>query len=252
MCDPEITEVGRRQSEHLAEFLAADPPDHLYCSGFLRSLQTTAIITRRLQLRPYVHSLLYEAKGCFSGYREGELRSEPGLGSTHIVDMFGDWEIDPEISHAGWHHGREVESESETAARAAVVAAWMSSLATSGRITIDEAVTGPDKVKLQADIDGAVAKSADRIVRRALVIHADFKMQLLSKLLGNCSDDALAATSCSGHTSQSAAAGYGRIAPWLQQVPLNTSVTTLEFSGGRWRLIEYNSVRHLPESLRTL
>ena len=68
-------------------------------------------------------------------------------------------------------------------------------------------------------------KTSDALA--ALVIHADFKYHLLSAMLG------------------------GDNWPGVDEPIWNTSVSLLEYGSKRWRLMEWNSVEHLPIDLRT-
>lgn len=61
----------------------------------------------------------------------------------------------------------------------------------------------------------------------ALIIHADFKRVLLTEMLGG-------------------GAWSGSDSPiW------NTAITHVRFSAGRWQLMEWNAVDHLPDDMRT-
>ena len=213
VCDPPLTELGERQAELLADHLASRRVDFLYCSGFLRSLQTAAPLALRIGLRPYVHSLLFEFKGCYSGHLEGQLRPESGLGRGQINERFGPWEIDPDISEHGWHHNRSIETDLELGERAAAVAQWM--VGRTERVAAADAAVGVD----------------DQVLVHAAVIHADFKVRLLLELF---------AEEAHHH------------AAFLDREPLNTSITTLRYDRGGWHLISYNQVPHLPEGLRSV
>ncbi len=154
VCDPGLTPLGAQQAERLSVHLAKQPITHLYCSGFLRSIETAAPLANRLNLPVFVHSKLHEVKGCYSGYEPGKLVAEPGMGRSAILAKYAHWTVDEAINDHGWNHGRKVESEDEADVRAAEVAKWMHQL--------------------------ALNKPNHRLV--ALVIHADFKVKLLNEL----------------------------------------------------------------------
>ena len=213
VCDPPLTELGERQAELLADHLMTRRIDFLYCSGFLRSLQTAAPLAARTGLRPYVHSLLFESKGCYSGHLEGQLQPESGLGRGQIADQFGPWEIDPDISEHGWHHNRSIETDEELGERAAAVARWM--VGRTEQVAAADAAAGID----------------DEVLVHAAVIHADFKVRLLLELF---------AEQAHHH------------AAFLEADPLNTSITVLRYDGGGWHLLSYNDVSHLSEGLRSV
>ena len=156
VCDPGLTDIGKQQAELLAKFLSSQPIGLIYCSGFLRAIETTVPLTIATGLPAYVHGQLYEVKGCFSGYIESQLVSEPGLGRSAIQERYSHWEIDPTIDDRGWNYNRSVETEEEADARADSVASWL---------------------KDHAGKEQAIADSLT-----VLVIHADFKVKLLRSL----------------------------------------------------------------------
>ncbi|MBU6174768.1 MAG: histidine phosphatase family protein, partial [Planctomycetes bacterium] len=70
--DPGITPLGVEQSERLAASIDRYRPTRLYCSPFLRSLQTLSPVAKKLQLQPRVRQDLYEQGGCHRGYVDGQ------------------------------------------------------------------------------------------------------------------------------------------------------------------------------------
>lgn len=156
VCDPGLTDKGKLQAEHLAKFLSSQPIGQIYCSGFLRSIETAVPITKATGLPAYVHGQLHEVKGCYSGYIEKQLVSEPGLGRSAILERYAHWEIDPTIDDRGWNFNRSVESEEEADTRADGVASWL---------------------KEHAAKEQGIAHRLT-----VLVIHADFKVKLLRSL----------------------------------------------------------------------
>jgi 2,3-bisphosphoglycerate-dependent phosphoglycerate mutase len=154
VCDPGLTCLGYRQAAATANVLAIHSIANLFCSPFLRSLETTRLIAEATGLRPEIRSDLFEQGGCYSGYLPGEEKGEPGMGRTQLATRYEGWQIDPHITESGWW-GRPYESEEEARRRAHSVGNWL-----------EQKVARPD------------AKQS------ALVIHADFKRLLLLQLLG--------------------------------------------------------------------
>lgn len=154
VCDPGLTPLGYRQAAATANALAAHTIDHLFCSPFLRSLETTRLIAQATGLRPQIRSDLFEQGGCYSGYLPGEEKGEPGMGRNEIASRYEGWHIDSQITDSGWW-GRAYESEDEARQRARSVQNW-----------------------LQRQVDRPGSEQS------VLVIHADFKRLLLLQLLG--------------------------------------------------------------------
>ena len=155
--DPGLTERGYKQATETARVLANRNVQSLYCSPFLRSLETARQIASQCSLRPIVRSDLFEQGGCYSGYRAGEERGEPGLGHAALASLYPGWDLDPRIPDSGWW-GREYETLDQAQLRAAAVRQWLEQEICSR--------TNP--------IDG------DHV----FVIHADFKRLLIYELIG--------------------------------------------------------------------
>ena len=162
VCDPALTKIGVQQAQLLADRLANLPIRHLYCSGFLRSLETMVPLAKSLRLKPFIHARLYEVGGCYSGYQTGRLRGESGLGRSALKKSYRDWQLDEAIHELGWHHQRQPETDQEAMLRAVEVADWLRNLPADPSCQADAAVE---------DL-------------RAMIIHADFKVMLLEALLG--------------------------------------------------------------------
>jgi 2,3-bisphosphoglycerate-dependent phosphoglycerate mutase len=152
--DPGITELGHRQAAATAHALRTYEIRNLYCSPFLRSLETTRPIAQQLQKTPLIRSDLFEQGGCYSGYIDGQERGEPGMGRGELAEKFPGWFIDERISDQGWW-GREYESHSQACLRTKEVAQWLNRHVVTDCASLD-----------------------------AFVIHADFKRLLLLELLG--------------------------------------------------------------------
>ncbi len=120
--DPDITELGKRQAQLLADHLAhADAPEshhepapgngsggyhltHLYCSPMLRALQTSLPITQALGMQPEVWIDIHEHGGIFQGNpRNGEpLTIHPGLSRAAIQAAYAGYLLPDLITDKGW------------------------------------------------------------------------------------------------------------------------------------------------------
>jgi 2,3-bisphosphoglycerate-dependent phosphoglycerate mutase len=154
VCDPGLTTLGYRQAQATAQALMSYSIGNLFCSPFLRSLETTRLIAEKTGLQPKIRSDLFEQGGCYSGYLPGREQGEPGMGRTELAALYKGWQIDPQIKDSGWW-GRPYETEAQARQRAAAVQRWLEQL-----------------------LEDPQAKQS------ALVIHADFKRLLLLQLLG--------------------------------------------------------------------
>lgn len=152
--DPGLTEIGEQQAAALAAWFTSHAIDYLYCSPFLRALETVRPLAELRQLPVRVRANLFELGGCYSGHEAGTERGEPGMGQNQLRSGYPTWEIDATIGEAGWW-GREYETWDQGRARAASVAQWLTSeLATASGTHL-------------------------------LVIHADFKRLLLEALFSD-------------------------------------------------------------------
>ncbi len=150
--DPGLTEIGQGQAAATAAWLDSQTVDCLYCSPFLRSLETTRPLADRKQLGVQVRADLFELGGCYSGHEPGKQRGELGRGRTTLGAEYPGWQIDDRIADAGWW-GRAYETWEQGVQRAEQVAKWLSS----------------EIVPLGGT--------------HVLVIHADFKRLLIEALL---------------------------------------------------------------------
>jgi 2,3-bisphosphoglycerate-dependent phosphoglycerate mutase len=150
--DPGLTDVGAQQAAALAAWFSSQPVDYLYCSPFLRALETVRPLAETKRMPVRVRADLFEVGGCYSGHEAGQERGEPGLGQSQLCASYPTWEIDKSIGEAGWW-GREYETWEQGRARAAAVASWLANELTS--------------------TPGI----------HVLVIHADFKRLLLEAML---------------------------------------------------------------------
>lgn len=91
--EPSLTPLGRRQAARAAAFLRHVGIDHIVCSPMLRSLQTAAIVSRELRLRPHVMTLVAE---------RGLGGAHPGLTRSQLLAECPDAVLPPEVDEGGW------------------------------------------------------------------------------------------------------------------------------------------------------
>ncbi len=156
--DPPISELGRRQAEHLARWAKSLEIDFLITSPFLRTLQTTRMITDSASRPVQVWHNVFEQGGCYRGHGPDARQGAPGLGrkaiQQHLCEDESMCTVDATIGEEGWWFGKERETDEQARVRAAQIAQ---------RIT--ESLVG----------------SGSTVVA---VIHADIKRLILAELLG--------------------------------------------------------------------
>ncbi len=150
--DPALTALGVRQATLTAQALSGIPLTHLYCSPFLRSLETARPIAEATGLRVAIRSDIFEQGGCYDGHQDGQEVGAPGMCCRELAERYPDWEVDERIGPSGWWN-RDYESLEEATQRAASVARWLR-----------------ESIVPQVGV-------------HALVIHADIKRLLLAALL---------------------------------------------------------------------
>lgn len=125
VCDPPLTELGKRQAETVAQHLAngvwperlgwgsADEADgqgfgitRLYCSAMWRALQTAQPIGQALGLKPEVWIDLHEKGGIYLDHGEPTGRvGYPGKTRSEILAEFPDYVLPADITEHGWWKG---------------------------------------------------------------------------------------------------------------------------------------------------
>ena len=191
--DPDITELGVHQSRKLGNLVSHLSPSVIYCSPFLRSLETTRWAASQLDTVPMVRQDLYEQGGCHSGFEPGNRIAQSGMNRSTLEQRYPGWHLDDRIDDSGWYDLNHYETEAEARDRAMRVRRWYES-------------------------ESETHDASDRV---AMVIHADFKLRLIEAFLENDS-----------------------IEQQLGDI-VNTSVTRLSLSKGRWRLDYWNVFTHL-------
>jgi len=195
--DPSITTIGRLQAKCLAEWAKTLKMDVLITSPFLRTLQTTRAVVETTKMPVSVWHNVFERGGCYRGFGDGATEGGPGLGITKIREILPGAIVDETIQDAGWWSGRKRETHEESVLRSSTV--------------IERLVA-------------AFGNSGKHVV---VIIHADFKRQLLLHILDGVAD----------------ATVFGPLR--------NTGITKVDFDGERWRLDWLNSVSHMPARLIT-
>lgn len=145
MADPPITELGKQQSEILAQHLATGATQDLvpgaapgsararerqgygitslYCSPMLRSLQTAQPIKEATGLLPKIWVDIHESGGMFLDH--GDDRGSvgcPGMTRSEILANYPDYQVAHGITENGWWN-RDREDLADASGRAIRVAA---------------------------------------------------------------------------------------------------------------------------------
>lgn len=145
VCDPALTELGRRQTEILARHLATGVcPEaahyepgrdrrgfglaRLYTSPMRRALQTAQPTGRALRLRPIVWVDLHEEGGVFLDHGDGRGRvGYPGRTRAEMLAEFPEFDLPEGVTERGWWSGgfEEKPALGERALRvAAILRSW--------------------------------------------------------------------------------------------------------------------------------
>ena len=128
--DPDLTELGYRQRDALAGFLANDAEfacqpfaiSGLYTSAMFRSLLTTQPLSGALNLRPRIWLDLHEKGGMFLR-QNGRVNGFGGLSRAAILSKFPDYQLPNGVTDAGWYDAAlGYEPETHSAFRAIKVA----------------------------------------------------------------------------------------------------------------------------------
>ncbi|MEZ4860305.1 MAG: histidine phosphatase family protein [Caldilineaceae bacterium] len=214
--EPPLTEIGLRQAQLLADYLAAtqasdgtqDPKPHvdegysftqLYCSPMLRTLQTAWPISQAMGLQPEVWIDIHEHGGIFSGDpKTDSVVMAYGLTRQQMAEQFPRYRLPETLATRGWWRGGYEEME-ECYARAQRVADTLRTWA-------------PERSE----------------ARIAFVSHGTFLDALIKALLGH------------------------DFASQLYYTHYNTAITRIDFTPRGFLLLRYlNRIEHLPATLIT-
>lgn len=137
--DPEITAVGRLQSQHLASWLTTLKADVLVTSPFLRTLQTVIPVLDSTDHSLEIWHDVFERGGCFRGY-DDSMTGAKGMGRGEILRTLGKHAsrcaIDVSIEESGWWGERPVESDAEADQRARDVCRRLLRTFTDGQVVV--------------------------------------------------------------------------------------------------------------------
>lgn len=218
--DPEITEIGHRQAQTLAEHLAhpqAEPRQHpfkqakefqfglthVYCSLMTRSILTAEYIAAACDLELQARSDIFEKHGIYDVDDDGNLQGMPGPGRDYFVQRFPRLKLPEEFNDTGWW-SRPVEDEMAFLTR-------MQKVVNDTRQRLD--------------------RSDESI---ALVAHGDFIDQFVNELMGVVRHQ----PNYDNHW----------VANWAFH---NTSISRIDFVNGSHNVVYMNRIDHLPNELVT-
>lgn len=218
--DPEITEIGHRQAESLAQHLAhpeAEPRQHpfvpdlkshfglsqVFCSLMTRSILTAEYIARACDLNLQALPDVFEKYGIFDFGSDGEAVGLPGPGRGYFEQRFPDLDLPEGVGETGWW-SRPVEDETAFIERMCAVVADM-------------------RRRLESRDDSV-----------ALVAHGDFIDQFINELMG-----------VERHRHN-----YDNhwVANWTFH---NTSISRIDFVDGSHNIVYLNRIDHLENELVT-
>ena len=133
--DPPLTNLGREQASHLAEFLLRGNPDgghiatstktfgfsltHLYTSLMLRAVETGMPVANTLCLPLIAWEDLHEQGGIYLTNEEtGEPIGLPGKNRSYFQEFFPELLLPSSIDEAGWWRRRPYETPEQSVLRA--------------------------------------------------------------------------------------------------------------------------------------
>ena len=116
--DPGITELGHRQSRHLAKRVGELGLTKMFTSPFRRTLQTTGPLYEATKLTPNVRVALHEQGGCYSGHTPENMAGRPGMSRVEIKREFPGYAVSADINDQGWWVSELYESQESARRRA--------------------------------------------------------------------------------------------------------------------------------------
>ncbi|MFO7679326.1 MAG: histidine phosphatase family protein [Chloroflexota bacterium] len=224
LADPHLTEIGEKQAEHLARYVAETdrltPPDgapnahnrfgyhftHLYTSLMLRAVQTGAPLAEALAMPLLAWPIIHEWGGIMGNDAEtGAPIPQPGLDRAYFAKHFSGLVLPPDLGDEGWWGKRPFEPRENSYHRA--------------KQFIHQLLQRHDGTD-------------DRV---ALVTHGGFTGMMLQVIFNTQESN----TSLRAAETQT----------WL--VSNNTSITRLDFEEDRILMMYQNRLDHLPANLIT-
>jgi 2,3-bisphosphoglycerate-dependent phosphoglycerate mutase len=133
--DPEITDLGMRQAEVLADFLATGNPrggirsnggpptgfdlTHIYSSYMVRAIKTGTIVAERLGLPLKGLSQIHERGGIYlKDHDTGKSECLPGKDRSYLTTYYPKFILPDDFIDTGWWDRRPVETDEECYQRA--------------------------------------------------------------------------------------------------------------------------------------
>jgi len=113
ICDPPLTEVGHRQAEMLAGYLAdvrlcpavQESVTRLVCSPMLRALETARYLEQAIGVTPEVWVDIHEHGGIYLDHGEGRVVGYPGQTRQQMQSQFPSYALPAEVTDQGWWRG---------------------------------------------------------------------------------------------------------------------------------------------------
>jgi len=108
--DPPLTDLGRQQATHLAEWIKSLGLTRLISSPFRRTLETAEYVRQSTRLQPDIWVDLHEQGGCVSGTAPEVVKGEPGMSGREIRAEFPHFEVPNDIDGDGWWESKPYET----------------------------------------------------------------------------------------------------------------------------------------------
>jgi 2,3-bisphosphoglycerate-dependent phosphoglycerate mutase len=118
-CDPDLTEIGRKQAHLLAEYLDQGRTciTHLYTSLMVRAVSTGAVVAERLGLPLVAWPDLHEEGGIYLSDDSGKPEGQPGKDRAYFKEHFPMLVLPVTLGEGGWWN-RPYETTAERPLRA--------------------------------------------------------------------------------------------------------------------------------------
>lgn len=104
--DPDLTELGYRQADRLADYLANEQHPYrfttLYCSPMRRAMLTTRPVAAALGLTPQVWTDVFEYGGIYLQDKDNNKTGYPGLTRAAMQAEFPNFVLPDTVTEKGW------------------------------------------------------------------------------------------------------------------------------------------------------